>query len=372
MKSLYTFAAACALLCLLLVSCQCSPKSTQKAERPELPSGPQQVQLPAQGVYGGAYIDFGEAEDTVTLEALESFEGMVGKQMAIIASSSYWGRQSFPTKNMEIIARHGGMPLVFWSPWDEPYDQDKPEKKFTLTSILEGKWDAYIDAWGDSAKAFGRPLFVAWGIEMNGTWFPWSGWFYGKNQKTAGETGFAGSDTYRKAYRYVVDRVRARGASNILWVFHANSYSYPQDTWNFIRSYYPGRDYVDWLALSVYGKQFKKDPWVNFEGMVKPCYQDICSIDPTLPVMLAEWGVGEFSESGNKAEFIRDALQIIPKLPRVKAAVFWHERWENEDGSFSNLRVNSSPEALDAFRTNFAGPEWLERVRFAPHPPKVE
>ena len=38
------------------------------------------------------------------------------------------------------------------------------------------------------------------------------------------------------------------------------------------------------------------------------------------------------------------------KLPRVKAAVYWHERWQNDDQTYSNLHINSSPEALDAYR----------------------
>ena len=38
---------------------------------------------------------------------------------------------------------------------------------------------AYIDSWAAQAKTFGRPMFVAWELEMNGTWFPWAGYFYG-------------------------------------------------------------------------------------------------------------------------------------------------------------------------------------------------
>ncbi len=57
-----------------------------------------------------------------------------------------------------------------------------------------------------------------------------------------------GPETFRRAYRHVVDRVRARGATNIKWMFHTNNYSYPLDTWNFAPAYYPGSDYVDWLG----------------------------------------------------------------------------------------------------------------------------
>jgi hypothetical protein len=47
--------------------------------------------------------------------------------------------------------------------------------------------------------------------------------------------------------------------------------------------------------------------------------------------------------------------------PRLKAAVFWHERWQNADGSYSNLRVNSSPGSLKAYREGVADPFWLGR-----------
>src|SRR3954471_9777539 len=76
---------------------------------------------PAAGVMTGAYIDFGEKEDDVTLEKIEEFEQLVGKHQAIIASSSFWGEQTFPTENVKLVARHGSLPLVFWSPWDRPY-----------------------------------------------------------------------------------------------------------------------------------------------------------------------------------------------------------------------------------------------------------
>jgi hypothetical protein len=38
-------------------------------------------------------------------------------------------------------------------------------------------------------------------------------------------------------------------------------------------------------------------------------------------------------------------------VTRLKAAVFWSERWENDDGTYSNLRVTSSPQALKAYRS---------------------
>ena len=252
-------------LSLALVLAGCSkPSRTIQVD----PNGPVEVVIPDHGAYTGAFMDFGDAEDDVTLETIEDFEEMVGKHQAIIVSSSYWGEQNFPTGNLNVIWRHGSLPLVFWSPWDKPYEEDRGPDKFGLTEILAGKWDAYIDKWADAARGFGHPMIVVFGVEMNGTWFPWSGAYYGGAQWVPEYNNWKGPETFRRAYRYVVDRVRARGASNIKWMFHTNNYPYPYETWNGAPAYYPGSDYVDWLGLSVYGQQYKDEPNPDIPSLV--------------------------------------------------------------------------------------------------------
>jgi beta-mannanase len=327
------------------------------------PPAPEQLVIPAEGAYTGAYMDFGDQEDDVTLEAIEGFEKLVGKHQAIVASSSYWGEQTFPTANVNLIHRHGSIPLIYWSPWDRPYEEDRGPDRFSLTNILAGKWNSYIDAWADSAKEFGHPFFVSFANEVNGSWFPWSGCFYGADKQlpNTNPVKYEGPETFKKAYRYVVDRVRARGARNIIWVLHLMNYSIPQDYWNYAAAYYPGSDYVDWIGLSVYGQQYTEDRWSPFPPLLDWPYKEIMKIDATKPVMLAEWGIGEFPKFGSKSQFIADAFQSMTHNHRqIKAAVFWHERWQNEDDTYSNLRVNSTPESLEAYRKGVADPYWLD------------
>jgi len=363
------------LALLAAASCTKSPPPAQDA-------GPEKLLVPEHGAYTGAFIDFGDTEDDVTLEGIEGFESLVGKQQAIIASSSYWGEQSFPTKNLELIWRHGSVPLVFWSPWDRPYDEDQGPDKFSLTNIAAGKWDRYIDQWADAARAFGHPMMVSFANEMNGEWFPWSGMFYGVDKQipNTNPPKYVAPETFKAAYRRVVDRVRARGAANVIWVFHTMNYSMPQSMgstypaaqeWNKTAQYYPGSKYVDWLGMSVYGQQYLEDNWSSFEPLLDWPYTEITEIDPTKPVMLAEWGIGEFPQFGSKSGFITEAFEVMKRYPMLKAAVFWNERWQNEpsenpdgtyqDGSYSNLRVNSSPESLAAFRKGIGEPFWLGR-----------
>jgi Glycosyl hydrolase family 26 len=345
-----------------LISCQKHP--ALKNARID-PNGPVEVVLPEHGAYTGAFMDFGDEEDDVTLETIEDFETIVGKHQGIIASSSYWGEQSFPTANLNVVWRHGSLPLLFWSPWDRPYIQNRGPDKFSLTDIIAGKWDAYIDKWGDAAREFGHPLIVAFGVEMNGDWFPWSGTYYGGEDWDDDVDNWKGPENFRRAYRHVVDRVRARGATNVKWMFHANNYSYPLDTWNFAPAYYPGSDYVDWLGLSVYGQQFKDEPNPDIPSLVDWPYKELSDLDPQKPVMIAEWATGDFPFSVDvhgmrKPQWIKQALELFrTRYPRIKGAIYWHERWQNQDDSYSNLRVNSSVESLQAYREGVAHPDWL-------------
>ena len=186
---------------------------------------PLRLAIPSDHAYGGAYIEFGDREDTVTLEKIEHFDTLVHRQQAIVAFTSDWGNQSFPERQLRIVANYGAVPLVYWSPWDRPADnRTPPPRRFDLNAILAGTWDSYIDSWAQRARDYGKPLLVAWGLEMNGTWFPWSGAFYGGGQAVAGcDRCFAGPEKYKQTYRYVVDRVRARGAHNICLLYTSDA-----------------------------------------------------------------------------------------------------------------------------------------------------
>src|SRR5437879_11173312 len=130
---------------------------------------------------------------------------------------------------------------------------------------------------------------------MNGDWVPGSRWYDGGEEWSDDKPDqWEGPERFKAAYRYVVDRVRARGVTNVKWMFHTNNYSYPLDTWNFAPAYYPGSDYVDWLGLSVYGQQFKDEPNPGITSLLDWPYQELSGLDPNKQIMIAEWATGEF------------------------------------------------------------------------------
>ncbi len=318
---------------------------------------------PERGAYPGAYMDAGHTEDNITLDAIEEFSTLVGKDLAIVAFSSYWGQKSFPVSQARMVAQYGAVPLIFWSPWDLPYVQNRGPDAASLLEILSGKWDSYIDNWGISARQHGGPILVAFANEMNGSWFPWSGVLYGGGRPGQGGPGtFQGPETFKRAFRYVVTRVRAAGASNVSWVFHANNTSDPDEPWNKMAQYWPGSEYVDWIGLSAYGKQYPGVNWPLAKLVLQGPYSEACALDPSKPVMFAEWGVGEFPHQGSKAEWISEALNAMEhEMPRLKAAVYWHERWQNQDESVSNLRIHSSRDSLHAYQGMMEHPFWVSQ-----------
>src|SRR5689334_16392868 len=87
-------------ICALLTGC---PRASENSEFKVQNS---KLLLPSHGIYTGAYIDWGDKEDAVTIEGIEDFEKLVGKHQPIVASSSYWGEQTFPEANVRLIANH--------------------------------------------------------------------------------------------------------------------------------------------------------------------------------------------------------------------------------------------------------------------------
>ena len=227
--------------------------------------------------------------------------------------------------------------------------------------IIAGKWDDYIDHWGDAARAFGKPMIVVFGVEMNGDWFPWSGTYYGGNKPIPDRPNeWEGPENFKKAYRHVVDRVRARGAANINGCFTPTIIPTRWTPGISRPAYYPGPDYVDWFGLSVYGQQFKDEPWANirFAGRLAVRGNVTARSEQTdhdcgmghgrIPRMAEQRGMDQ--ARARQFQHALSADQSGGLLARALA---------ESDQSYSNLHINSSVESLNAYREGIANPYWL-------------
>ncbi len=117
--------------------------------------------------------------------------------------------------------------------------------------------------------------------------------------------------------------------------------------------------------MSVYGQQFRDEPNPDITSLVDWPYQELSrsrSEQAGHDCGVGDWRISvRAGEPGlHKPEWIKQGLELFrTRYPRVKAAVYWHERWQNLDQSYSNLRVNSSVESLEAYRNGIGNPDWL-------------
>ncbi len=259
------------------------------------------ITIPAYGCFIGAYVEEGTFEDSVSVEKLKWFGSLTGKDPAFVPISIFWGRKRIPRKSIEAILRFGAIPMIRLMPWGKPYKENFPQTFYSLDKIISGDFDSFLLRIAKYLKSLNTPVFITFGEEMNGDWFPWSGIFNGGGTTNKyGKPDFPdGPERYRDAFRHVVKLFRKAGADNVIWYFQPNAESSPEKPWNFIYKYYPGDKFVDWIGVSVYGAQTPEDSWVSFSEVFGKVYLELISLAPSKPLMVSEWGVTE-PEKGHR------------------------------------------------------------------------
>jgi hypothetical protein len=326
---------------------------------------------PASGIYHSCYPDFSDPEDSVNAPSIQNFENLAGKNATwIYFSNNWWNGIKFPLASCNIIRNLNRVPFIRLMPRSNQ-DGSAAEPIYNLQNIIDGNFDSDLLQWFRDAKNFSAPLLCEFGTEVNGEWFPWNGrWNGGGESNLYGDPSQDdGPERFRDAFRHVVDLSRRVGANNITWFYHVNYDNWPVRPWNTMASYYPGDDYVDWIGISVYGQQEPNsiEGWTNFSDLLDVAYSDFVNIAPTKPKALLEFGVCEAPNSGNKAQWIADALTNIKngRWPQLKAISYWNETWINADNSISDLRINSDTAALNAYRNLIADPVFISTATFS-------
>lgn len=199
--------------------------------------------------------------------------------------------------------------------------------------IVNGSQDGLITTRAKAVAAYGRPMFLRWGAEMNGNWYAWSGTKVG-NDPTV----------FVAAWRHIHDIFTAVGVHNAAWVWAPNADSHPGGTdvtsWNSWRNYYPGDAYVDWVGIDGYNWG-ATDSWQSFGQVVGPVYADYAG---RKPIMIAE--TGSLESGGNKAAWLAEAAVWIKAHRSVMAFVYFDT---NQSSSGLDWRVDSSAASLGAY-----------------------
>jgi len=246
-----------------------------------------------------------------------------------------WGTP-LPVAELRAVAAGGAEPEITWEPWDPRQGTDQPG--YSLAAISAGAHDAYITSWARAAAAYGQPLMLRWGHEMNGTWYPWA-------PAVNGGTPAA----YIAAYRHVHDLFRAAGATNVSWVWSPNVV---QGQPTPLAQLYPGPGYVDVIGIDGYngGSDVSSmGGWRTPQEVFAATLAAVGQLAPTTPVVVNETGSSE--NGGNKAAWIAQLFDYLATATPV-SGLFW---FDYATTGQADWRLATSPAALAAAGTALRG-----------------
>jgi hypothetical protein len=297
------------------------------------------------GTYGSTFGDAPWDGQTIA-----RFEQHTQKGASIIAFGLQWYRggqaQKFEPAPFDAARAHGSIPMVDWNPSDTGANPAYVQPDFQLQDITGGRYDTYIRTWASAAAAWGKPFFLRFCHEMNGTWYPWSEL---RNGNARGE--------FVRAWRHVHDIFVQAGARNVTWVWSPNEIA----GMNVIPlpSVYPGSAYVDWVGMSGYNwGTFQNSRWTTFAQRLGSTYAALRQLAPDKPMMISEMASSE-SGGGSKAQWIQDAygVQLPQNYPAIKAVVWWNRVEGGVDWP-----IETSASAQAAFAKAIASPYYLSNT----------
>ena len=228
--------------------------------------------------------------------------------------------------------------VVYYSPWNEPFstsfaqtarDHDAyvlvqlEPKGVTLGSIAAGGSDAYLRSYADAVAAFGHPVILSFGHEMNGTWYSWG-------------YGHASPAMFVAAWRHVVRVFRAAGAVNVTWLWTVNSINGAASS---LSQWWPGAAWVSWTGIAGY--YFRATD--TFGSVFGPTIAGIRTFS-SAPLLIAETAVGTTTDRESQI----DALFAGVRAERL-AGVVWFDEAQHAGHYHQDWRLEDDPYALAAF-----------------------
>lgn len=263
------------------------------------------------------YLGVFEPDAPGTYASVDVFGRAVGRQPNLVLYYRGWG-QHFDRGFADTAASHGATPFVQLDP-----------TKVSLARIAHGAYDAYLTSFARQVAAFGGPVVISFGHEMNGYWYSW------------GYTRASPAD-FVAAWRHIVTLFRSHGASNVRWLWDVNSKSRRTGP---VHDWWPGERYVTWVGVNGYYYL----PGQNFANVFGPVIADIRRFTHA-PLLIGETAVGP---RAGQPQGIRD-LFAGARAQHVLGLV-WFDRSSHGGLYQQNWRLEGNPAALAAFRRALHG-----------------
>lgn len=248
---------------------------------------------------------------------------------------SNWGEdktKAFPMTAATGAGSLGAAPMIWWQPVtpSDPIDCTY----VSYANIAAGEHDAYISDFARDAKRYEKTLLLRFAPEVNGSYHPWG-------------VGKCGNDatSFLAAWRHVHDIFRAVGAKNVRFVWSVAKQECPGGC-NAYAPFYPGDDYVDYMAFSSFNWGAQRDNWVSMYEGFRWVTQRLAEISDR-PIIAVETGCNP-DGSGVKEDWISAGYpEVYEKLPAIVAIVYLDVDLRGADQP--DWRLVSPPEAMAAY-----------------------
>jgi hypothetical protein len=280
---------------------------------------------------------------------LDALDAEVGEAPSELTWYQGWD-EPYPAQTVESSWEHGALPMITWeSKPSQDTDPAQSDPAYSLGDIINGNYDAYLQAFASAVTAEGLPVVIRLDQEMNGNWFPWS---EGVNGNTAGQ--------FVQMWRHVWNIFQAAGANNyVIWLWAPNRVdNLPHAP--ALSELYPGDSYVDWIGVDAYWRYTTEAP--TFAAVLGQSFADLAAVSDK-PIFIAETsGLETDPTTGDdvgaeKVEFTTSLLQSVEADPQV-VGFSWFDNvaTSNEDGVAvtNDWRVDSDPANLFAFKSALA------------------
>jgi hypothetical protein len=242
-------------------------------------------------------------------EPIEEFGKAAGKQPNLAGYYSLW-QQPFAVSFADSMYRHGIVPLVQILPVD-----------VSVPAIASGSYDGYLSAYAEAVRAYGHPVVIGFGPEMNANW-----WSYGYTHVPAA--------TFVAAWRHVVTVFRALGADNATWLWTVaadGAGTGPVSAW------WPGATYVTWVGIEGFYAQ-RSD---TFNSVFGPTIDQVRTFTAK-PILLSQTGV---ARNANQVANILNLFNGIAQYRLLGLVWLDSGQW----------RIEGSPSAERAFQAELSG-----------------
>jgi mannan endo-1,4-beta-mannosidase len=275
--------------------------------------GPLPVDLPTTPQsYVGVYV----AGTPASYAGVTAFTTATGTRPDVVMYYSGW-YVPFPASFATTVANNGAVPLVQMDP------DGRPGVKISVAGIAAGRYDAYLSAYAEAVRAYGHPVILSFGHEMNG-W--WSSWGYRDTSPA----------TFVAAWQHIVTLFRELGARNVTWLWTVNIIDTQDGKILPPAPWWPGSSYVTWVGIDGY---YLKSSW-QFAPLFGPTIAQVRALTSD-PILIAETGA---VPAANQPEKIADVFAGIHAYGLL--GLVWFDTTNSARQDFAI----SSPAALAAFR----------------------